>query len=64
MLCKRLPTILPPLTMADSLETTRIYSSAGRLLEQHAALDSAGEADIKPDHLAEAIQYCRLDRRL
>ncbi len=31
MLCKRLPTVLPPLTMAESLETTRIYSSAGKL---------------------------------
>lgn len=31
MLCKRLPTILPPLTIAESLETTRIYSSAGQL---------------------------------
>lgn len=31
MLCKRLPTILPPLTLAESLETTRIYSSAGQL---------------------------------
>jgi magnesium chelatase family protein len=31
MLCKRLPTILPPLSQAESLETTRIYSSAGML---------------------------------
>ncbi|MBN1343019.1 MAG: YifB family Mg chelatase-like AAA ATPase [Phycisphaerae bacterium] len=31
MLCKRLPTILPPLTVAESLETTRIYSSTGKL---------------------------------
>jgi len=31
MLCKRLPTILPPLTRAESLETTQIYSSAGML---------------------------------
>ncbi len=31
MLCKRLPTVLPPLTLAESLETTRIYSSAGQL---------------------------------
>ena len=32
MLSKRLPTILPPLTLAESLETTRIYSAAGELL--------------------------------
>jgi len=31
MLSKRLPTILPPLTLAESLETTRIYSAAGEL---------------------------------
>ncbi|MEP0841546.1 MAG: YifB family Mg chelatase-like AAA ATPase [Phycisphaerae bacterium] len=31
MLAKRLPTILPPLTLAESLETTRIYSSAGKM---------------------------------
>jgi magnesium chelatase family protein len=31
MLAKRLPTILPPLTPAESLETTRIYSAMGRL---------------------------------
>ena len=31
MLSKRLPTILPPLTLVESLETTRIYSAAGKL---------------------------------
>jgi magnesium chelatase family protein len=31
LLAKRLPTILPPLTPAESLETTRIYSAMGRL---------------------------------
>ncbi len=31
MLAKRLPSILPPLTPAESLETTRIYSALGRL---------------------------------
>jgi len=31
MLCKRLPTILPPLTLTESLETTRIYSASGKL---------------------------------
>ncbi|MBP7936535.1 MAG: YifB family Mg chelatase-like AAA ATPase [Phycisphaerae bacterium] len=31
MLSKRLPTILPPLTLTESLETTRIYSAAGKL---------------------------------
>src|SRR5438552_39368 len=31
LLAKRLPTILPPLTPAESLETTRIYSVMGLL---------------------------------
>ncbi len=31
MLARRLPTILPPLTPSESLETTRIYSALGRL---------------------------------
>ena len=31
MLAARLPTIMPPLTEAESLETTRIYSATGRL---------------------------------
>jgi magnesium chelatase family protein len=31
MLAQRLPTILPPLTPPESLETTRIYSAMGRL---------------------------------
>jgi magnesium chelatase family protein len=31
MLSRRLPTILPPLTPVESLETTRIYSAMGRL---------------------------------
>ncbi len=29
MLAKRLPTVLPPLSLAESLETTRVYSSRG-----------------------------------
>src|SRR5262245_57084139 len=31
MLAARMPTTLPPLTEAESLETTRIYSATGRL---------------------------------
>jgi magnesium chelatase family protein len=33
MLAKRLPTILPQLTASESIETTRIYSVLGRLLD-------------------------------
>jgi magnesium chelatase family protein len=31
MLARRLPSILPPLTIPESLETTRVYSAVGRL---------------------------------
>jgi magnesium chelatase family protein len=38
MLSRRLPTILPPLTPIESLETTRIYSATGRLAPGEALL--------------------------
>jgi len=34
MLAKRLPTILPPLTLEESLQTTKIHSVAGKLAHQ------------------------------
>ena len=37
MLAKRMPSILPPLTMAESLETTKIHSVAG-LMGHHTSL--------------------------
>ena len=33
MVAQRLPSILPPLTLGESLETTRIYSASGMLLD-------------------------------
>jgi magnesium chelatase family protein len=38
MLARRLPTILPPLTAEESLETTRIYSALGRMPPEQALL--------------------------
>lgn len=34
MLAKRLPTILPPLTLHEALETTKIHSVTGRMVKQ------------------------------
>ena len=39
MLAKRLPTILPPMTLNEALETTKIHSVAGKL-GKHASLVS------------------------
>lgn len=38
MLARRLPTILPPLTLHESLETTKIHSVAGKLTVHNALL--------------------------
>lgn len=35
MLAKRMPTITPPMTLAEALETTKIHSVAGKLGEGH-----------------------------
>ncbi len=37
MLAKRIPTILPPFTLKEALETTKIHSVAGKI-EQHSSL--------------------------
>ncbi|MBK9120580.1 MAG: YifB family Mg chelatase-like AAA ATPase [Phycisphaerales bacterium] len=38
MLAKRLPTILPPMSLQEALETTRIYSTSGKLSGQTSLL--------------------------
>jgi magnesium chelatase family protein len=38
MLAKRFPSVLPPLTLEESLETTKIHSVAGRIAKQHSLM--------------------------
>lgn len=40
MLAKRLPSILPPMTLQESLETTKIHSVAGRTIEKGGIMTS------------------------
>ncbi|GEQ86153.1 magnesium chelatase [Patiriisocius marinistellae] len=40
MLAKRLPSILPPMTLQESLETTKIHSVAGRTLQKAGIMTS------------------------
>ena len=40
MLAKRLPSILPPMTLQESLETTKIHSVAGRTMEKSGIMTS------------------------
>ena len=40
MLAKRLPSILPPFTLAESLETTKIHSVAGKLSRETSLMTS------------------------
>jgi len=47
MLAQRLPTILPPLTPTESLETTRIYSAMGRLEPNQSLLSTR---PFRPPH--------------
>ena len=40
MIAKRLPSILPPMTLQESLETTKIHSVAGRTMERAGVMTS------------------------
>jgi magnesium chelatase family protein len=54
MLAQRLPTILPPLTPPESLETTRIYSAMGRLATNEPLLSTR---PFRPPHHTISIDW-------
>ncbi len=62
MLARRLTTILPAMTMADALETTRIHRVAGLTGGRMATADLTGVESIHAAHGAEATPYRTLDR--
>jgi predicted ATPase with chaperone activity len=62
MLARRLTTILPTMSLAEAIETTRIYRVAGLTGDRTATADLAGVESIHAAHGAEASQYRTLDR--
>jgi predicted ATPase with chaperone activity len=62
MLAHGLITILPAMTLAEALETTRIPRVAGLTGDRTAAADLASVESIYAAHVARAIQYHTLDR--
>jgi len=38
MLAQRFPTILPPMTLEEALETTKVYSADGRLVQRQSLI--------------------------
>lgn len=69
MLARRLPSILPELTMEESIETTieklgysaRAYDRILKVARTIADLDGASEETQLP-HISEAAQFRNLDR--
>ena len=57
MMAKRIPTILPPMTLSEALETTKIYSVSGKLRKSNSAsgLTSNSEAGKQQNGLASLI---------
>jgi predicted ATPase with chaperone activity len=61
-LARRLTTLLPAMTLAEAIETTRIHRVAGLTGDRTATVDLTGVESIRAAHGAEATQYRTLDR--
>lgn len=55
MLAKRMPTIMPPMTLAEALETTKIHSVAGKLGEGHSGGLLTARPFRAPHHIASEV---------
>lgn len=56
MMAKRLPSILPPLTLAESLETTQIHSVAGKLKRETSLISQ--RPFRSPHHTISQVALC------
>lgn len=55
MLAKRMPTITPPMTLAEALETTKIHSVAGKLGENHSGGLLTARPFRAPHHITSEV---------
>ena len=62
MLARRLTTILPAMTLAEAMETTRIHRIAGLTGDRTTTADLTGVESIHVAHGADATQDRTLDR--
>ena len=62
MLERRLTTILPAMTLAEAVETTRSHRVTGLTGDRTATTDLTGVESNHEAHGAEATQYRTLDR--
>jgi predicted ATPase with chaperone activity len=61
-LARRLTTILPAMTLAEAIETTRIHRVAGLIGDRPATANRRCVESIYEAHGAQATQYRTLDR--
>ena len=65
MMAKRMPSILPPLTLHESLETTQIHSIAGKLKKAYRAAMRSGEKNAAQEWLCDnAYLFERISREV